>query len=425
MNARKTPYSLTLVKYYHEYAMLAPLKTKLLDIKVLGGFSVSIDKQPVTKFRSAKTRALLAYLATEPDQDHTRTKLATLFWRDFPDAAAKTNLRIELSNVKKLLSAHPALEISRDAVRLRSDLATIDVGTFNKRTNAFGVLPIEAQSQQLPSLAEAIACYQGEFLAGFQLNDAPEFDGWRLHTQEQLHQQVMLALDTLQLRYAEQGDWSDLANAARRQLALVPWQESAHRNLIQALAVQGKSQAALDQYQQCCRILREELGVEPSYCTQEIAERLDNHRSAPTTVRHNLTQQMNSLVGRDEEIAHLHALLQTARLVTLLGIGGVGKSRLAQAVARKALHDFVDGVWFVPLANIEATDAAPERIALATAATMGYQLLDMQRPLAELVTYLIDKQVLLVLDNWEHLIAAADAVCAALFEHPNVHVLAT
>ena len=91
-----------------------------LHIKLLGGFSVTLDDRPVMDFRSAKTRALLAYLAAQPDQDHLRTKLATLFWGELPDDAAGANLRNELSNLKKVLGAHPALEISRNALRLHS-----------------------------------------------------------------------------------------------------------------------------------------------------------------------------------------------------------------------------------------------------------------------------------------------------------------
>lgn len=396
-----------------------------LQIRLLGGFSVTRDNQPVTGFRAAKTRALLAYVAAQPDLDHPRAKLATLLWGNLPDTAAGINLRNELSNLKKVLGAHPALEISRNSLRLHSAHATIDVHTWRTALAQFGALPIEAQAGRVEELAATIELYTGEFLAGLNLNDAVEFEHWQLITREQIHEQAMSALSALQLRYAEQGRWAALAGAARRQLALVPWLEAAHCNLMQAQAAQGQLQAALEQYAKCCAILQEELGVEPSLATQEVAARLRAGRLAVSSPHHNLVQPLKSFIGRKEEAAGLLKLVQTERLVTLLGMGGVGKSHLAQAVAQNALPHFADGVWFVPLANIETTDSAPERVALAIGAAIGFQYADMQRPLAELVSHLADKRALLVLDNWEHILSSAETVIYPLLHNTSVHILAT
>ena len=177
-------------------------------------------------------------------------------------------------------------------------------------------------------------------------------------------------------------------------------------------------------------MLQAELGVEPGLATQEIAPRLRNHKASgnaaqPKVVRNNLAQQLKSLVGRTTEIEHIYRLVQREPLVTLLGLGGVGKSRLAQAVAQKALHDFADGIWFVSLANIEATDNAPDRIALAIAAAIDFAVTDMQAPLPELAAHLIDKELLLVLDNWDQITTAAETLCEQLLALAGVHILAT
>ncbi len=398
---------------------------KNLEIQLLGSFSVKLNEQSVHSFRTSKTRALLAYLATEADREHSRSTLATLFWGELPDAAAKTNLRIELSNIKQLLAAHPAVEFARTFVRFHSALATIDVQTFQEGVRAFLALPTESQGAALPRLTAALDLYRGEFLAGFHVGNAVEFEDWQLITREQLHEQMMLALATLQVRYAEQARWPELADTARRQLAVVPWTESAHRHLMQALAAQGQIQAALAQFERCRAVLQEELGVEPSLATLELAARLRGENSGLRSVQHNLTLQLKTFVGRGEEIAQLRTLVCGEKLVTLLGIGGVGKSHLAQTVAQNVLHNFVDGVWFVPLANIATGEAAPERIALAIAAAVGFQITDMQQPLAELAAHLADKQMLLVLDNWEHLIEAAPNVLNALLYDTSIHLLAT
>lgn len=400
-----------------------------LYLQLLGGFAVAVDQQPVTKFRSVKSRALLAYLAAQPQRDHARTTLATLLWGDLPESAAKTNLRIELSNLNKLLADHPALVIERNTVRFQQECVTVDVVDFQSALTSFWALPIEMQRTQIGRLSAAVARYSGGFLCGLQVADALEFDEWRVLTQEQLHEQAMGALTLLQQHFAEQAAWADLATAARRQLALVPWQENAHRNLIQALAAQGQRSASLEQYARCVAVLQAELGVEPAAATQEMAARLRNNRTGEVTVqpvaRHNLPQGLKMLVGRNAEIGQIYDLVQQERLVTLLGIGGVGKSRLAQAVAQKALPDFADGVWFVSLAQIDATDQAPARIALAMAAAIGFPLTNAQQPLVELAAYLGKKEILFVLDNWDPITAAAETLCEHLLATQAVHLLAT
>jgi len=399
-----------------------------LQLNLLGGFTVMLDQQPVTKFRSAKSRALLAYLAAQPEREHPRTTLATLLWGDLPDSAAKTNLRIELSNLHKTLADHPALVIDRHSVSFHPVAATVDLLDFQRALTALRMLPVERQRTQLPELAAAIALYQGEFLRGFTVTDAAGFDEWRVLTQEQLHEQVMDALTQLQQGYAAAADWGSLATVARRQLALAPWQERAHAALIQALAAQGQRGAALEQYERCAAILRAELGVEPTPATQALAARLRSNGTAAiitAPVPHNLPQQPKTLVGRKAEIEQIEELVQQERLVTVLGLGGVGKSRLALAVAQKALPDFADGVWFVPLAALEPTPDAADRIALAMAAAMGFPLTNAQQPLAELAAHLVDKEILFVLDNWDHLTAAAEMLCEGLLATQAVHLLAT
>ncbi|MCB0065079.1 MAG: hypothetical protein KDE19_23305, partial [Caldilineaceae bacterium] len=146
-----------------------------LQITLFGGFAVTLNAQPVTNFRSAKSRALLAYLATQPDRAHARSTLATLLWGDLSDSSAKTNLRIELSNLNKLLGKHPALTITRGTVSFNREWATVDVIDFQAAVRTFLALPLEAQTTQLAQLTAALAEYQGEFLAGFHVADALEF----------------------------------------------------------------------------------------------------------------------------------------------------------------------------------------------------------------------------------------------------------
>ncbi|MCB0186403.1 MAG: hypothetical protein KDE31_19180, partial [Caldilineaceae bacterium] len=353
-----------------------------------------------------------------------------LLWGELPERTAKTNLRIELSNLHKTLAHHPALVIERHHVCFQplADVV-VDVIDLQRAVTDFGRLPVEIQRTRLGDLATAVELYQGEFLRGFTVANAGQFDEWRVLTQEQLHEQAMGALTQLQRSYAEAADWTNLARMARQQLTFAPLQESAHRHIMQALAAQGRRSAALEQYERCAALLHTELGVEPTAVTQELAARLrrNDAPTAPTVVlaRHNLPQRLKTLVGRKAEVQRIYDLVQQERLVTLLGLGGVGKSRLALAVAQQALPDFADGVWFVPLAPLEAAADAPDRIALAMAAAIDFPLTDAQQPLVELAAHLADKEILFILDNWDLITPAAEAFCEQMLTTQAVHLLAT
>lgn len=162
-----------------------------------------------------------------------------------------------------------------------------------------------------------------------------------------------------------------------------------------------------------------------------MGQRLKNGRLSPTPIKHNLPSQLKTFIGRENESAQLLELVRRERLVTLLGIGGVGKSSLAQTVAQHTLRDgvsddFPDGIWFVPLVNVKTTSSdTAERIAIAIASAIHFPISNMQAPLAELTAFLSDKQMLLILDNWEHLAAAAEDVLLPLLHQTTVHMLAT
>ncbi len=395
-----------------------------LKIRLLGGFSVEIDNQPVTKFRSTKSRALLVYLASSPERDHLRSTLATLFWGDYPEKSAKTNLRIELSNLKKLLGNHPALEVSRQAVRLDKGSIEVDTGIFLEGIDAFWALPAELQLERVSQLNQLTELYQGDFLHGFDSVESHEFEQWRVAHQEKIHQRAMEALSLLQMLYVQTSRWSDVARVARKQLSLVNWVESAHRCLIQAMIAQGDLKGATKQYESCCTILLEELGKEPSAETQALLGQL---KEPPKSLakKDNLTLTNDLFVGRKKELETLAEFVPKYRMVTLLGLGGVGKSHLAQTVGLALRDRFKDGVWFVPLANIDPTAAAGDLIALAIGGALGHQLTDKDNLLQELASYLASKQILLILDNWEHLLESADSVIETLLQPAEVHILAT
>jgi len=140
------------------------------------------------------------------------------------------------------------------------------------------------------------------------------------------------------------------------------------------------------------------------------------------TSPNNLPQQMTSFVGRERELAEVKAWLGKTRLLTLVGVGGLGKTRLSLQVAADVLDDYPDGVWFIELAPL----ADPQRVAQAVASVLGV-VEDAGRPIQEaLVAFVRDRQLLIILDNCEHLLkACADLARDLLRAGPEVKVLAS
>ena len=250
-----------------------------LVLDFLGGFQVVLDGHPVTEFKSNKVRALLAYLAVEADRPHRREALAGLLWPERSDRDALSNLRYTLANLRRTLgdpsAATPFLLITHDTIQFNpSSDHWLDVAELER-------LIARARAQRPTGAAHlktAVELYRGSFLEGFSAGDAAPFEEWVLLCNEQIAQQVMSILSTLIAYFVAHNEHEAAQTYARKQVALEPWNEEAHRTLMRALAIHGQRNAALHQFQTCCRILREELGVEPSEETTSLFEAIRSGR---------------------------------------------------------------------------------------------------------------------------------------------------
>ncbi|HUM71931.1 MAG TPA: BTAD domain-containing putative transcriptional regulator, partial [Chloroflexota bacterium] len=240
----------------------------MLDIKLLGGLQIGLQGQPVTGFVSSKAPALLAYLVVT-GRPHQRDTLAALFWGEMSDADAKNNLRQTLSNLRKLLE--PYLLITREAVQFDTAVPhTLDVSQFETHLQNG-----RAQTNhRYHHLAQAAALYQGDFLAGFYVRDAPDFEEWALAQRVRYRELALHVLHSLAEHHLQRGEYGRAIDAATRLLALEPWREEAHRQLMLAQLRSGQRSAALAQYETCRRLLAAELGVEPSAETITLYERI-------------------------------------------------------------------------------------------------------------------------------------------------------
>src|SRR6266540_3381401 len=238
---------------------MAPLRLALL-----GAPSVEVGGAPL-RVDTRKAVALLAYLACS-GRRHGRDQLATLLWPEADDAHARAALRRTLSALNHALGGVARVAADRSGLELVAPGMVLDIERFRKLVascDAHGHEPDRACSRCAEPLAEAVALHRGDFLAGFALRDAPEFEDWQLAEADTLRRELAAALQRLVDAEAVRGRWQAAIADAERWLALDPLHEPAHRQLMRLYAWSGQRGAAMRQYRACVRILDEELGVSP------------------------------------------------------------------------------------------------------------------------------------------------------------------
>ncbi len=382
-----------------------------LEIRLLGTLQIVRANSPITDFISNKVPALLAYLGVT-HRAHSRDKLAALLWGEMPDADAKNNLRQALANLRKFVDDE--LTITRDSIECTGDVF-LDSTQFDSALRIASSLDPEAASV---ILTDSLALYRGDFLEGFHVRDAPDFEDWMLAERARLRELALQSLHTLTQFHTSRGNFTEAMTFASRLLAFDPWREEAHRQLMLLQARTGQLSAALSQYETCKKILEKELGVQPSLDTTALYERI---RAARQTTRHNIPASSTEFVGRERELKNLRQLLAdpACRLVTLTGLGGAGKTRLAQETARSCVDMFINGAWLIPLAVVNAQGLIP---AIGDVFDFPFTKGDAKK---QLLNYLRQKELLMVMDNFEHLIESSALVTEILQAAPEVKILVT
>lgn len=427
-----------------------------LKLFLLGAPRVELAGKTVDLNRR-KVMAPLIYLAVTR-QRHRRDTLATLFWPESNQATARASLRRELYTLTSALG-NAWLLTDRESLALATAAPIwVDVEAF--RTNLAGWRAHGHQAEAVcdacvAQLTTAVALYQGDFLAGFTLSDCPEFDDWQFFQAESLRRELASALAKLVRVHSGRAEYTTAIGYARRWLALDPLHEPIHRELMQLYALAEQPAAALRQYQECARLLHEELGVPTEDATIALFEAIRTKRfpahpkptkeaagwdhlvttrpvgRSPVSVHampvipNNLPAQTTLFIGREKELAAVIRLLldePTCRLLTLLGPGGIGKTRLAQEAATNLRKTFPDGVWLVELAPLTDPALVPQTVA----SILGMPETADTLILSTLSRYLRTKHLLILLDNCEHLIDACAHLADTLLRAcPQVCLLAT
>jgi predicted ATPase/DNA-binding SARP family transcriptional activator len=366
--------------------------------------------------------------------------LAGLLWLDWSEQAARNNLRHALAVLRAALrdgeANPPFLHITRQTIQFNaaSD-AWIDVAAFTSVLHRAGSADLETMAQ----LEEAVELYGGDLLEGFSLPDSAAFEEWALLLREQLRRQVMDALNHLVILHEKCGQYARALPYAWRQTELDPWREEAHVQVMRLLAFSGRRSEAMAQYETCRQLLAEGLGVEPEEQTTAVFEQIRAGEIAPShrpssRPPHNLPTSLVPFVRRETELANIRYHLRdpNCRLLTLAGPGGSGKTRLAVEAAMTMLSEtpqdlFADGLYFVSLAPLQTTDTIVPAIAQAlgfpfsTAAESGPEV----EPEQQLLEHLSRKRMLLILDNFEHLLSGAQIATDILRAAPDVKILVT
>lgn len=423
-----------------------------VQLNCLGSIQVTVGPSPLKKFRSEKELALLIYLGIETGQAHARQHLAALLWPEYDEKAARGSLRVAFYRLQTLLRKHDAaltkelFQARRRSIQVNVDNEAwlVDVTQFRAHLTAVSShnhVSIEMCAECELRLKEVVALYKGDFLTNFPIGLAGPFDEWVEATRSELRQQMVATLRQLITICRVRDDHVSTIAYARQLVAIEPWQESAHRQLMRALADSGQRLAALAQFDTCCQILEEELDVSPSDETfalfqqiktgteaEEILQELDD--PSDTTATSNLPQQLTKFFGRTTATAQLEAMLlaEERRLVTVLGVGGMGKTRLALRVGDRVREQFAAGVWFVPLERLQPrpTTTLEQQLATAVMTAFNLRLATQQSPLAQLLIYLQEKECLLILDNLEHLLAdSPDFILPLLQRCPKLKILVT
>ncbi|MEM7129457.1 MAG: BTAD domain-containing putative transcriptional regulator [Chloroflexota bacterium] len=390
---------------------------------------MKLHGNPVSGFASRKAQALLVYLVIET-RPHPREELAGMLWPDYPQSSARASLRSALANVRRVIDDHhaspPHLEITRHSIQFnQASDSYLDVTLFGRLARSDSL-----DQKILRELDVAVAGVDDPFLAGFSLEDCPAFEEWILLKREYYHQQIGKALRHLTNHYFEKNAYEQALIYARRWIALDSWQEEAHQQVMRLLALSGKRNEALAHYRSCQRLLMEELGVEPSDETIELFEQIranllngvTSQRRVSTPLQ-TIPRALTPLIGREQELTALNGLMVNPeiRLLTIVGPGGIGKTHLAMETALAWQSSFQHGAALVSLAALDSATG----LLSAMAEALRFSFYEDTPPEQQILDYLREKQMLLVMDNFEHLLDGVGLVIKMLEEAPDLKILAT
>src|SRR3954447_18776800 len=411
----------------------------VMQLGILGPLEVRADGRAVP-LGGGKPRAVLAFLALHANQPVSAERVAVALWGDdAPNSAVKT-VQVYVSRLRSALEDPDVLLTTPAGYCLRVQPGELDAERFERQV-AEGREALATGSANLAAAAlrEALKLWRGPPLAELATTPFAPAEIARLEEQHLAAVEVRLDADLAAGRHAEL--IGELQQLTRRH----PWRERLHAQVMLALYRSGRQADALEAYSHAREVLVEQLGIEPGAELHDLHEAILAHdpgvaAPAATATRprdggdgrpagpgalgdHGLPAPPNRTIGRARGLAAISERLRgsSVRLLTLTGPGGVGKTRLALEAARSVEPDFTDGVRFVTLATLQRAEEVPGAIARA----LGVIVLEGESAERGVERFLAGKELLLAVDNCEHVLAAAPFIASVLRSCPGVKVLAT
>jgi predicted ATPase/DNA-binding SARP family transcriptional activator len=396
-----------------------------VNFRLLGRLEVEADGVDLTPARPQQ-RALVALLLLRVGEVVAVADLVEGVWGLRPPETAQKALHGHISALRKRLGAE-RIETRPPGYRLRlADDDEVDVHGFERAVAAARTDGASARSRKL---REALALFRGEPLSDFRYQDFAAPEAARL---EELR---LTAVEEQIDAELELGRHAEVVPQLERLVVDHPLRERMRAQLMLALYRAGRQADALQAFQEARKRFVDELGIDPSPALQRLERQILNHDpelAAPdalspeqnlASARVNLPPQPTPLIGREREISEVTQLLRRpdVRLVTLTGTGGTGKTRLAIQSAAALLDAFADGVVFVGLAPLQD----PDLVVPTAAQALGVGAVGGETFAEDLARSLRDRELLLVLDNFEHLLAAAPSVADVATSAAGVKLLVT
>ncbi|MEM7124917.1 MAG: tetratricopeptide repeat protein [Chloroflexota bacterium] len=437
--------------------------SKEYEIRLFGGLSIKQNGKELEGFASEKVKLILAYLICVPGT-HPRSQLTEMLWENSQPKQAGNNMRTALASLRKCLP-NQINEVNRSLSLQNSNDIWSDIDSFNAVSEAtqYTSIPVyellQGSNPPLPLLTEtanalqdALSLYTGDLLYGVKLRNASGYEDWMVMKREAYHQAALRAADQLASHFLLKGEWDNGLDWAKKIVDLDGLNEEGHRKLMVLLSHTGQRHTALAHYDRLVHLFDKEFGappsqetstlftqiydgtLEPSFVSQERwtpiqVPRKNEGAEAESGVPHNLKKSLSPFVGREDELAWLKQSLSDPerRLITIVGAGGMGKTRLAEEIAwqivgnHAAQEHFVDGIYFVPLASTFVIEYIPYQIAQ----TLNIDLDGSRQPLQALIAGLKNKNILFILDNFEHLIEGSEVIQQILLAVPTLTFLIT
>jgi len=394
----------------------------MLEVRLLGAFEVKRDGKPVA-ISSRPAQGLFAYLVLTAGTAHRREKLAGLLWPDSTEEGARDYLRHALWKIRKAIE--PASSKGKSDSYIRADDIHVRFNPESKYSLDAATIRNIGDNTSSRELMEALSLYEGELLPGY-------YEDWVLLEREHLQAVYEQKMARLLALLQDEGRWLDILKWGEQWISFGQKPEPAYRALMNAHAAKGDMSKVAATYERCIKSLKE-FGIEPSEQTKELYENLKSGKETPKTISittKSLVKEVSttipipltSFIGREKELKDIAKLLSASRLLTLIGPGGVGKTRLAIQTAHDSIKKFKAGVCWVELVGLQDGSLIPQEIAQ----TLDVREVSNQPMIETLKTHLKSKELLLVLDNCEHLIeACAQTVEGLLGACPKLKILAT